>query len=179
MPTITLSDEIIESQLFDISQKMILSAKTAPKGRGNDNLYYYICKRDTIEQIAERMKSISHQHDINFFERDANTILSTSMIVILGCRISSLGLKQCGFCGFDNCSNKNNYSEVPCTFNSIDLGIAIGSAVSTALSFNVDNRVMFSVGRAAIDLGILDKEVKVAFGIPLSISSKNIFFDRK
>jgi uncharacterized ferredoxin-like protein len=30
-----------------------------------------------------------------------------------------------------------------------------------------------------LEMGILGKDVKVAYGIPLSVSSKNPFFDRK
>jgi uncharacterized ferredoxin-like protein len=59
-----------------------------------------------------------------------------------------------------------------------DLGIAVGSAVSVAADHRIDNRVMFSVGRAALKLGLLPDDVVNCYGIPLSISSKSIFFDR-
>jgi uncharacterized ferredoxin-like protein len=39
--------------------------------------------------------------------------------------------------------------------------------------------VMFSAGKAAVSLGLLGAEVRVAYGIPLSVSGKNPFFDRK
>jgi uncharacterized ferredoxin-like protein len=38
---------------------------------------------------------------------------------------------------------------------------------------------MFTAGRAAIDLGLFPKPVRVAHGIPLSATGKNPFFDRK
>ena len=59
-----------------------------------------------------------------------------------------------------------------------DLGIAIGSAVKTAQIHNVDNRIMYSGGAAALDLGLFGKECTVAYAIPLSATGKNIFFDR-
>ena len=43
----------------------------------------------------------------------------------------------------------------------------------------VDNRVMFSVGRAARSLGLLGASVTLVLGIPLSVSGKSPFFDRK
>jgi uncharacterized ferredoxin-like protein len=43
----------------------------------------------------------------------------------------------------------------------------------------VDNRVMFSIGMAARELGLLGPEVRIIYGIPLSVQSKNPFFDRK
>jgi uncharacterized ferredoxin-like protein len=39
--------------------------------------------------------------------------------------------------------------------------------------------VMFSAGRAAVNLKALGDEVRIAYGIPLSVSGKNPFFDRK
>ncbi len=66
-----------------------------------------------------------------------------------------------------------------CAFNSIDLGIAVGSAISIAADFHVDNRVMYSIGKASMDLGFFGKDVKQALGIPLSVTGKSPFFDRK
>ena len=58
----------------------------------------------------------------------------------------------------------------------IDLGIALGSAVKIASDLNIDNRIFYSAGLAAIQTGIMKAdEVQ---GIPLSIKGKNIFFDR-
>ncbi|MEM4808813.1 MAG: ferredoxin domain-containing protein, partial [Candidatus Nezhaarchaeales archaeon] len=58
----------------------------------------------------------------------------------------------------------------------INLGIAIGSAVKTASIHNVDNRVMYTAGLAAQNLKLIDADVVLA--IPLSATSKNIYFDR-
>ena len=80
---------------------------------------------------------------------------------------------------YKNCDEKNEHPNQPCAFNTGDLGIAIGSAVSVAMDNRVDNRIMYTVGQAAIEMGILGKDVKIIYGIPLSVSSKNPFFDRK
>jgi uncharacterized ferredoxin-like protein len=71
------------------------------------------------------------------------------------------------------------HPEHPCAFNTGDLGIAIGSAVSVAMDARVDNRIMFSIGKAVKDMKLLGEEVKIIYGIPLSIAGKNLFFDRK
>ena len=60
----------------------------------------------------------------------------------------------------------------------MDLGIAIGSAVSVATDARVDNRVMFSIGRAAMEMKLLGDRVCQMVGIPLSVSGKSPFFDR-
>ena len=43
----------------------------------------------------------------------------------------------------------------------------------------VDTRIMYTAGCAALALGLLGADVKIAYAIPLSISGKNPFFDRK
>jgi uncharacterized ferredoxin-like protein len=55
----------------------------------------------------------------------------------------------------------------------------LGSAVKTAQIHNVDNRIMYSGGVAAMDLELMGKDCTVAFAIPLSATGKNIFFDRE
>jgi len=58
----------------------------------------------------------------------------------------------------------------------IDLGIALGSAVKVASDLNIDNRIFYSAGQAAIQTGLMKAdEVQ---GIPIAIKVKNIFFDR-
>jgi len=37
---------------------------------------------------------------------------------------------------------------------------------------------MYTIGQAVLELRILGKEVKIFFGIPLSVSAKSPFFDR-
>ncbi len=66
-----------------------------------------------------------------------------------------------------------------CAYISIDIGIALGSAISVAADRRIDNRVMFSIGRAAMELDFFEQEVCQAFGIPLSATGKSPYFDRK
>ena len=72
----------------------------------------------------------------------------------------------------------NRKAGANCALKITDLGIAVGSAVSVAADHRFDNRVMFSVGKAAIALKYLPEDVRVAYGIPLSASGKSKFFDR-
>ncbi len=93
---------------------------------------------------------------------------------------------NCGYCGYPTCEELKKTKGV-CAYNSIDLGLATSSSAIIANKFNVDNRIMFSIGRAALDLGLFEKtsetspsgKVVQALGIPLSVSGKNPFFDRK
>ena len=65
-----------------------------------------------------------------------------------------------------------------CAFNTIDLGIAIGSAVSIAADNRVDSRVMFSIGKVAEEMNYAEGEDIIWEGIPISVSGKSPFFDR-
>ncbi|MCM8776476.1 MAG: DUF2148 domain-containing protein [Candidatus Omnitrophica bacterium] len=173
------NENMIRQTLRDIAEKMCLAARTAPKGRGEDNLVIALLESDDLPPIAEKMKIMGEQYGAEAFVRDAKSILSSPVVVLLGTKIKSLGLKKCSMCGFPSCEEKNKHPDTPCVFNTGDLGIAIGSAVSVAMDHRVDNRVMYTIGQAVLDMGLLGSDVKIVYGIPLSATAKNPFFDRK
>ena len=163
-----------------VAEEMLTAARTAPKARGKDNLVLAIATGKQILDIAARMDVIGKRlEETDFFCRDAENIRHAEAVVLVGTKISSQGLKLCGRCGFSDCDEKDLQPNIPCTFNAGDLGIAIGSAVSVAMDRRVDNRIMYTVGQAVLEMKLLGEEVKIAFGIPLSVSSKSPFFDRK
>ena len=164
--------------LLEIARRICIAARTAPKGRGVDNLVTMVLTGAEKDQIAEEQQRIGEQTGVGFFIRDAENVRAAGALVLLGTKIKTLGIPNCGFCGFKDCAENEKNNGV-CAFNTGDLGIAIGSAVSMAADSRVDNRVFFSAGRAALNLKILGPEVKIAYGIPLSVSGKSIFFDRK
>jgi len=173
-------DDSCERQLLDIAEKMMTAARTAPKGRGKDDTVIALVKRDGIKEISDKLMEMAARDNLKpFFIRDADNILASPVMLLLGSKISAMGVNPCGMCGFKNCDEKNKHPDHPCAFNTGDLGIAIGSAVSVAMNHRVDNRIMYTVGQAVLEMGILGKDVKIAYGIPLSVSSKNPFFDRK
>jgi len=172
-------ESIRTETLIAIAKKMMLAARTAPKARGIDNMEIAFVESHDIEMISKRMKEIGEESKSPSFLRDADNILQASAMVLIGTKIKTIGLKKCGLCGFKNCEEKEKYHDVPCAFNTGDLGIAIGSAVSVAMDHRVDNRIMYSVGMAVTEMGLLGKDVKIVYGIPLSATSKNPFFDRK
>ena len=52
-------------------------------------------------------------------------------------------------------------------------------AAAMAANLRMDNRILFSAGRAAINLKLLGDGVGQVFALPLSVSGKSVFFDRK
>lgn len=171
------SKEIEQRALEQVAELMCAAARTAPKGRGIDNLVVMIVKGRTKDQLVEEMKKIAQESGAQFFERDAKCLEKTQLAILLGEKVKPMGVQPCGYCGYANCKENAEKSGL-CAISIGDLGIAIGSAVSVAAHHHVDNRVMFSIGRAALNLDIFEEDVKIAYGIPLSISGKSPFFDR-
>lgn len=161
--------------VLDVARQMLTAARTAPKGKGVDIIEAALVTGEDIKKLAEKMVAMVEEHGMKFFLRDADNILQSECVVIIGTREQAQGL-NCGHCGFSTCAGRTD--GVPCALNTIDVGIAIGSACAMAADMRVDTRVMFSAGPAAQRLVWL-KGCKNVFAIPVSASSKNPFFDRK
>jgi uncharacterized ferredoxin-like protein len=177
---VIFEEEIRNHTVRHVAERMLTAARTAPKARGVDTLAIALLEKDGIQIISDTLKDMVARHGAPaFFGRDAENILAADAMVIIGTRLRSLGMEPCQLCGFTNCEEKDRHPDIPCAFNTGDLGIAIGSAVSVAMEARVDNRIMYTVGQAALALKLLGEDVKVAYGIPLCVRAKNPFFDRK
>lgn len=172
-------DDYGTEKLIDAAKEMAMAARTAPKGRGRDQLHILILTGDDKDRLSDRMQSIGDDEDIAFFARDAGSVRRVPVILLLGTECSPLEVPHCGFCGWADCEENRERGTNPCAFSVGDLGIALGSAVSVAARRHIDNRIMFTAGRAALELRLFPKGVMIAHGIPLSATGKNPFFDRK
>ena len=154
------------------------AARTAPKTRGIDNIEILaIDDEGTKKLVIDKMREISKKENRPSFERDANSITDSHVIMVIGVKSNPSGL-TCGFCGYATCDELKK-TKGACAYNSIDLGIAVSSAVSAAEALRIDNRIMYSIGRSCLDLKLFGMTVRQALGIPLSVTGKNPYFDRK
>ena len=149
--------------ILQVARQMMTAARTAPKGKGIDVIEVALITDEEIKLLSDKMIAMVEEHGMKFFLRDADNILSAECVVLIGTREQAQGL-NCGHCGFATCAGRTE--DVPCALNSIDVGIAIGSACATAADM------------AAQRLHWL-KDCKMVMAIPVSASSKNPFFDRK
>jgi uncharacterized ferredoxin-like protein len=165
--------------LETVAELMCLAARTAPKARGLDNLVIQIVRGVEKSRVTARMRAIAQGNEkAGFFARDADNCDAAALVVLIGTTVGPVSVPACGFCGFDDCAGCEKAGAL-CAFNGTDLGIALGSAAAVAAAHHADNRIMFSFGKAAIEVGgVLPPEVKVAIALPLSASGKNPFFDR-
>lgn len=167
--------EIRHEHVLQAVRQMMTAARTAPKGKGIDIIEMAMVTDGEIHLLSDKLIDMAAETGLKFFLRDADNLLQAEAVLIIGTDQQVQGL-NCAHCGFDTCVEKP--AAVPCTINSVDLGIAIGSACATAADLRLDTRVMFSAGLAAQRLGWLGN-CKSVMAIPVSASSKNPFFDRK
>ena len=172
---------------------MALAARTAPKAKGLDVILVRVLTRTELKKLSGAMTAYGETHEhAGFFLRDAQNIAASDACVIIGVLGQDAVGINCGACGYTSCAaftqsaheatsekHTSPFAGPNCAVRMADLGIALGSAVKTAQIHNVDNRIMYSAGSVALDLGLLGKDCTVAYAIPLSASGKNIFFDRK
>ncbi len=123
-----------------------------------------------------------------FIIRDTGNVAGSAACLIIGIRgQETIGINYSG-CGYDTCSKRPSgsgnrdprgspFTGPNCVLIMADPGIAVGSAVKTASLHNGDNRFMYTAGVAARSLESLPG-CSVAYGIPVSATGKNIFFDR-
>lgn len=170
--------EMKEEVLIKLAEEVCLAIRTAPKAKGIDNLTTMIVSGKEKNLIADKMVEISKKYNHQGQLRDSENIRQAQVLILLGTKIGPIDLKLCSLCGNKNCAETRAKNGI-CIFNPHDLGIALGAAVSKLADLRIDNRVMYSVGLAALEMNLLGEENKIIMGIPLSVSGKNPFFDRK
>ena len=173
-----------------VAELMALSARTAPKGRGQDSIETAILSGARLQELADEMRKIGPARGLNFFLRDAANVENSDACLVIGLRGESVGL-DCGGCGHTSCQQMHQaqrdflekeperlFQGPCCAIKVTDLGIALGSAAKTAGLHNVDNRIMFSAGVAALSKKML-QGCLMAYALPLKAGGKSIYFDRK
>lgn len=168
---------------------MAASARTAPKAGGKDFLeIVVITGDDDLKKIAERMKEYAPDSTNEpYWLRDASNIENSQALLLVGLSKPVTAGYDCGGCGYASCAEFAKHREIKeknmgytgphCIMRMMDIGVALSSAAKTAGILNVDNRVQQRVGAAARALGYIKAEV--VMGIPVSITGKSIYYDRK
>lgn len=161
--------------VIECAKQMMTAARTAPKAKGVDIIEISMITDEDITALSNALHKMGEDMGRGGLMRDADNIMSAEAVLLIGSREEAMCL-NCGYCGFPTCGERTQ--GVPCAMNTIDVGIAVGSACATAADLRLDTRVMYSVGYAALKLGLMPG-CNYIIGIPVSASSKNPFFDRK
>lgn len=188
----------LEGAVTTVLELMALAAKTAPKSFGMDSVETLILTAEDQMKIVERMHQLAQEKGRAFaddrkargtaldWRSDAEAVEKADGVLLIGVKGRMVPGANCGGCGFYKCAemlkaaqNKGTDFEGPfCMYRNIDLGIAVASAAGTASLHYLDNRIFQKIGIAAQQLSLLQGYAPL-LGIAVSVSSKNIFFDRK
>lgn len=166
-----------------IGALMEISAITAPKSKGENFVVTKFISGKKLKKLAEAMIERGKESRDPFYIRDGKSVLNSNGLLLIGIKDAKPVGLNCGGCGFERCISPEQIRELrdfkapQCMLRILDLGIAIGSAVKTASIHNVDNRIMYRAGVVARELNYIDADI--VMGIPISVSGKNIFFDRQ
>ena len=168
-----------EQAALHTAEKMCAAARTAPKAHGKDIIHTFVLTGDEKEELAKKMEAVGERlmgdKMPTWYGRDAANVRKANAVVIIGADRKPLGVPNCGYCGFGDCKGCENAGG-NCAVAYVDLGIAVSSAVSAASNDYVDCRIMFSIGKTVAEMDFTPDCFWL--GIPISISGKNIFFDR-
>jgi len=173
------STDLERDAVLDAARRMCAAARTAPKAKGIDRIATMVLTGEDKDRVADELERLSEPLGYKFFLRDAKNVRAAGALVLLGTREGQRGLNAgCRHCHFEDCADCAEKGGV-CVYDPMDLGIAIGSAVSVAADCRVDNRVLFSAGRAAMSLNLLGEDVHMVMAVALAAAGKSPFFDRK
>ena len=191
--------EIFMEALRHVAQLCAVAAMTAPKSGGQLFLKgakpfietVIVEDRDTLKRLADWLRARGNKLRDPIWFRDADTAEKLDLILFIGLAKWYPPLYDCGACGYATCaeflraaphhhSEGSDEWEFPgpiCQLRCIDLGIAVGSAAKVASFNNVDARCQTRIAAAARHMGVIEADLAVA--LSMSVSHKNIFFDKK
>jgi len=171
----------LSSVMSMIAELMAVAAKTAPKCLGQDYVDVQVLSGEKLQQLANEMEIYGRDTGKKNFDRDADNIKKSDAVIFVALRENKpLGL-DCGACGSEKCVQLMSAEgpEFPgplCAWRILDVGIALGSAAKMAGILNADNRIMYRPAVVARKIGLVKGDFICA--IPISVTSKNIYFDR-
>ena len=190
--------EIFLDALHNVAKLCAVAAMTSPKSGGQLFLKgskpfietVIVEDRDTFKHLAEWLRTRGNQLKAPIWFRDADTAEKMDLVLFIGLAKWYPPLYDCGACGYPTCaeflrsapkyriegSEEWEFPGPICQLRCIDLGIAVGSAAKIASLNNVDARCQTRIAAAARHIGIIQADLAVA--LSMSVSHKNIFFDK-
>jgi uncharacterized ferredoxin-like protein len=170
---------------METANLMAVSARTAPKSGGVDDILTAVVTGAEVEALAADMEKLAAERKIERWSLQAGEIRGSEVIVLIGVRGTKKYATNCGACGYPSCDDFEKAQKKPgqdfdgptCIFKALDLGIAVCSAAKTASLLNADNRIFYRIGAAARRLNYLPG-ASIIMGIPLSSKVKNPYFSR-
>ena len=190
---------IFRDALRHVANLCAVAAMTAPKSGGQLFLKggkafmetVIVEDRPTLARLAAWLREQGNKRQEAIWFRDADTAEKLDLVLFIGLADWYPPQYDCGACGYATCaeflqakpahrktgSADWEFAGPVCQLRCIDLGIAVGSAAKAASLNNIDTRCQTRIASAARHLGLIKADVAVA--LSMSVSHKNIFFDKK
>lgn len=125
-----------------VAELMALSARTAPKGKGQDSILIRVVAGQELLELSRELARLGQARNIKFYLRDARNLERSDACVLIGAiSLDHAGL-NCGGCGFSSCQDMieaqsrfiESEGELPfhgpnCVIKMADLGIALGKNI--------------------------------------------------
>jgi len=194
------SEDLVRAALRNVAELCTVAAITAPKSGGQLFLkgskpfleVRLVDDRATLLRLSEWMRDRGGRLKDPIWARDAETTEKTDQILFIGLANWYPPVYDCGACGYPTCAEFMNalpehrkaaaaeeweFAGPICQLRCVDLGIAVGSAAKVASDHAVDSRCQTRTAAAARHLKLISADLAV--GLAMSVTHKNIFFDRK
>ena len=182
-----------------VAKLCAVAAMTAPKSGGQLFLKggtpfietVIIEEKNTLKKMADWLRAEGDKHKEAIWHRDADTAEKLDLVLFIGLCGWYPPQYDCGACGYATCAEflqarpqyrtpgppDWQFDGPVCQLRALDLGIAVGSAAKAASLNNVDTRCQTRIAAAARHLKVIQADLAVA--LSMSVSHKNIFFDKK
>ncbi|MGC9325674.1 MAG: DUF2148 domain-containing protein [Desulfomonilia bacterium] len=175
-----------------VARLLLASCVTSPRVGGVGECSVHILDEETdIEDLCQQIELMSGENKAwEFFKRDA-AILRDADVVLVVTSLRSLTDPadiNCNMCGKLTCEYLKEEPKLPkepgvaftgplCSFRANNIAYAIDGIVSLARNLGIDYGVYWSIGAAAMRMGILPKATGFALGVGISITEKSPFRD--
>ncbi len=190
--------EMFMEALRHVTRLCAVAAMTAPKSGGQLFLkgskpFIEITVREdrtVLTHLASWLRERGTKLKSPIWFRDAESTEKLDLVLFIGLVKWYPPVYDCGACGYATCAEflrAREHTKVEgsedwefpgpiCQLRCVDLGVAVGSAAKVASLHNIDYRCQTRIAAAARHLGVIQADLAVA--LSMSISHKNIFFDR-
>jgi len=191
--------EMFLDTIRHVAKLCAVAAMTAPKSGGQLFLKggtpfietVIVEDKTILKKLADWLRAQGDKNKEAIWHRDADTAEKLDLVLLVGLCGWYPPQYDCGACGYATCAEflqaKPSYATAGstgwefngpvCQLRALDLGIAVGSAAKTAGLNNVDTRCQTRIAAAARHLDVIKADLAVA--LSMSVSHKNIFFDKK
>lgn len=86
-----------------VAELMALSARTAPKGKGQDSILIRVVIGQDLQELSRELARLGQERDIKFFLRDARNLEESDACVLIAARSGDHAGLNCGGCGYASC----------------------------------------------------------------------------